>query len=446
MSNNQIRYSYDNLLGSSQLELDNEGQVISQEEYYLFGGTSIWAARNQTEANYKTIRYSGKERDETGLYYYGYRYYQPWAGRWLSADPAGTVDGLNLYRMVRNNPVTLTDNDGLAPSPNRNHNTFWFATFLFRRSDEGMSKSMRRGQKIGRAIAGGLAIGGLAATIAVTTGAAIPIILGVAAIGFGIGALLGFNVGRILEKAGGLLARFLQRRSTLLQAAAGTATGTIGALINNADSGMGGAIGAGTAVGTIDTMMGISGTLTHEVGAAAGGMLTGTSGSTRAGINAGTGTYYGSWVGFGLDVASNPSGHLLRYGMGHLAGRSAEMAMSHLFGGGLLGRLLGRLTAPLATGLVRQAVQFGISRPFFEPIFSFLGGLAGGIGTGLQRRLGREHTLSRMIETIGSGIDRLASMIGNRFRGQVLWQTGLANLRDYGMSALNAGRRMLMPT
>ncbi|MDE9543202.1 RHS repeat protein [Xenorhabdus bovienii] len=474
ISNNQIRYSYDNLLGSSQLELDNEGQVISQEEYYPFGGTSIWAARNQTEANYKTIRYSGKERDETGLYYYGYRYYQPWAGRWLSADPAGTVDGLNLYRMVRNNPVTLTDNDGLAPSPNRNHNTFWFATFLFRRSDEGMSKSMRRGQKIGRAIAGGLAIGGLAATIAVTAGAAIPVILGVAAIGFGIGALLGFNVGRILEKAGGLLARFLQGRSTLLQAAAGaavgaasaasygattqgtaiataagTATGAIGALINNADSGMGGAIGAGTAVGTIDTMMGSSVTLTHEVGAAAGGaaggMLTGTSGSTRAGINAGTGTYYGSWVGFGLDVASNPTGHLLRYGMGHLAGRGAEMAMSHLFGGGLLGRLLGRLTAPLATGLIRQAVQFGISRPFFEPIFSFLGGLAGGIGTGLQRRLGREHTLSRMIETIGSGIDRLAGMIGNRFRGQVLWQTGLANLRDYGMSALNAGRRMLMP-
>ncbi|CDM89347.1 protein of unknown function [Xenorhabdus bovienii] len=168
--NNQIRYSYDNLLGSSQLELDNEGQVISQEEYYPFGGTSIWAARNQTEANYKTIRYSGKERDETGLYYYGYRYYQPWAGRWLSADPAGTVDGLNLYLMVRNNPVTLTDNDGLAPSSNRNHNTFWFATLLLRRSDEGMSKFMRRGQKIARAIAGGLAIGGLAATIAVTAG------------------------------------------------------------------------------------------------------------------------------------------------------------------------------------------------------------------------------------------------------------------------------------
>ncbi|WP_276307077.1 RHS repeat-associated core domain-containing protein, partial [Kosakonia sacchari] len=35
-----------------------------------------------------------------------------WAGRWLSADPAGTVDGLNLFRMVRNNPITFFDEEG----------------------------------------------------------------------------------------------------------------------------------------------------------------------------------------------------------------------------------------------------------------------------------------------------------------------------------------------
>ncbi|MBS9423685.1 RHS repeat domain-containing protein [Photorhabdus caribbeanensis] len=116
INNNQLRYSYDNLIGSSQLELDSEGQIISEEEYYPFGGTALWAARNQTEASYKTIRYSGKERDTTGLYYYGHRYYQPWAGRWLSADPAGTIDGLNLYRMVRNNPVTQFDVQGLSPA------------------------------------------------------------------------------------------------------------------------------------------------------------------------------------------------------------------------------------------------------------------------------------------------------------------------------------------
>ncbi|MBS9437742.1 RHS repeat protein [Photorhabdus noenieputensis] len=114
IDNNQLRYSYDNLIGSSQLELDSEGQIISEEEYYPYGGTALWAARSKTEASYKTIRYSGKERDATGLYYYGYRYYQPWIGRWLSADPAGTIDGLNLYRMVRNNPIKYHDTDGRA--------------------------------------------------------------------------------------------------------------------------------------------------------------------------------------------------------------------------------------------------------------------------------------------------------------------------------------------
>jgi insecticidal toxin complex protein TccC len=116
ITGDQIRYSYDNLTGSSQLELDGDGNIISMEEYYPYGGTAVWTARSAVEANYKTVRYSGKERDATGLYYYGYRYYQPWAGRWLSADPAGTVDGLNLFRMVRNNPGTLRDDNGLAPT------------------------------------------------------------------------------------------------------------------------------------------------------------------------------------------------------------------------------------------------------------------------------------------------------------------------------------------
>lgn len=110
-----LRYSYTTLIGSASLEIDQDGQLISREEYFPFGGTSVWTARSQIEADYKTHRYSGQERDATGLYYYGYRYYQPWAGRWLSADPAGIIDGLNLYRMVRNNPMNLLDRQGLMP-------------------------------------------------------------------------------------------------------------------------------------------------------------------------------------------------------------------------------------------------------------------------------------------------------------------------------------------
>ncbi|PFN47088.1 RHS repeat-associated core domain-containing protein [Bacillus thuringiensis] len=114
--NNQYRYSIQDHLGSNSFELDIQGKIISKEEYYPYGGTAVWAARTKVEADYKTVRYSGKELDATGLYYYGQRYYMPWVGRWLNADPAGMIDGLNLYRMVRNNPVKLVDPDGNAPT------------------------------------------------------------------------------------------------------------------------------------------------------------------------------------------------------------------------------------------------------------------------------------------------------------------------------------------
>jgi insecticidal toxin complex protein TccC len=113
--NDQLRYSLDNQIGSSLLELDQAADILTLEEYFPFGGTAVWAGRSASETQYKFVRYSGKERDATGLYYYGLRYYAPWIGRWLNPDPAGTVDGLNLYRMVRNNPITLSDPDGRMP-------------------------------------------------------------------------------------------------------------------------------------------------------------------------------------------------------------------------------------------------------------------------------------------------------------------------------------------
>jgi RHS repeat-associated protein len=61
----------------------------------------------------KRYRYLGKERDEeSGLYYYGARYYAPWLARFTSADPKGIDDGLNAFAYVRNNPIHLIDPDG----------------------------------------------------------------------------------------------------------------------------------------------------------------------------------------------------------------------------------------------------------------------------------------------------------------------------------------------
>ncbi|MGF6559008.1 RHS repeat-associated protein [Pseudomonas sp. S30_BP2TU TE3576] len=112
IANDQVRYSLNDHLQSSTLELDQNANLISQEWYYPFGGTACFAARSATEAKYKTVRYSGKERDATGLYYYGFRYYAPWLQRWINPDPAGYVDGMNLFAMVRNRPINFGDLDG----------------------------------------------------------------------------------------------------------------------------------------------------------------------------------------------------------------------------------------------------------------------------------------------------------------------------------------------
>jgi RHS repeat-associated protein len=111
---NQQRYTLTDHLGSSTLELDTNADLISEESYYPYGGTAWWAGRDKVEASYKTIRYSGQERDATGLYYYGFRYYMPWRQRWLNTDPMGTIDGPNLYVMVGGNPIGYIDQQGLA--------------------------------------------------------------------------------------------------------------------------------------------------------------------------------------------------------------------------------------------------------------------------------------------------------------------------------------------
>ncbi len=62
------------------------------------------------------FRFSGKYHDaETGLGYWGYRYYNPVLGRWLNRDPLEEAGGVNLYAYCANEPATLTDPLGLTP-------------------------------------------------------------------------------------------------------------------------------------------------------------------------------------------------------------------------------------------------------------------------------------------------------------------------------------------
>ena len=107
-----IRYQFGNHLGSASLELDEQAQIISYEEYTPYGSSSYQAVRSKMETP-KRYRYTGKERDEeSGLYYYGARCYAPWVAVWISCDPKSINTGVDLYVYCGSNPVTRVDPDG----------------------------------------------------------------------------------------------------------------------------------------------------------------------------------------------------------------------------------------------------------------------------------------------------------------------------------------------
>ena len=110
----RIHYQLKTHQGSSAIELDRDGRIISYEEYFPYGGSAFIAGDNLREVKRKDIRYSGKQRDDvTGFYDYGYRLYAPWLCRWLSPDPIGPEDHLNLYQFVLGDPVSNVDAMGL---------------------------------------------------------------------------------------------------------------------------------------------------------------------------------------------------------------------------------------------------------------------------------------------------------------------------------------------
>ena len=110
----RLRFQVTSHQDSSEMELDGAGNLLSYEEYFPYGGAAFIAGDAVREVGIKESRYTGKEYDgATGLYSYGHRYYAPWTGRWLSPDPLGPEDDLNLYQFVLGNPVTRVDRDGL---------------------------------------------------------------------------------------------------------------------------------------------------------------------------------------------------------------------------------------------------------------------------------------------------------------------------------------------
>ncbi|MBA3900079.1 MAG: RHS repeat protein [Bacteroidetes bacterium] len=104
-----VTYNLEDQIGSSTVRLNTTGAVIDKEEYYPFGDSSL---RTFTKKRY---RYVGKEKDlESGLYYYGARYYAAWTCRFISVDPlAGDFTYLTPYNYAGNRPINKIDIDGM---------------------------------------------------------------------------------------------------------------------------------------------------------------------------------------------------------------------------------------------------------------------------------------------------------------------------------------------
>jgi RHS repeat-associated protein len=105
-----VAYHLADHLGSSTIVLDGSGALFNREEYAPYGETTFGSYAR------KRYRHAAKERDEeSGLYYYGARYYAPWLSRWTSADPL-PKPARSAYLYAGNNPLSMVDPRGAQES------------------------------------------------------------------------------------------------------------------------------------------------------------------------------------------------------------------------------------------------------------------------------------------------------------------------------------------
>lgn len=120
-------------IGSTHLVTDGFGNVTSSNQFYPYGQGAAPTSQNH-------YLFSGKERDsESGLDYFGARYYTSGIGRFMSADwsaqaqpvPYAKLEDpqtLNLYAYARNNPISIVDPDGHSGHPEMYN--YWYPMII----------------------------------------------------------------------------------------------------------------------------------------------------------------------------------------------------------------------------------------------------------------------------------------------------------------------------
>ncbi|MBI9102520.1 MAG: RHS repeat-associated core domain-containing protein [Spirochaetales bacterium] len=104
-----LYYGIDHL-GSTVLLTDNTGEEVWS------GAVTPFADQENTKGLDESVKYTGKDLDEdSGLYYFNARWYDPETGRFITEDPAR--DGVSWYVYCGNNPLGFVDPTGLESYP-----------------------------------------------------------------------------------------------------------------------------------------------------------------------------------------------------------------------------------------------------------------------------------------------------------------------------------------
>jgi RHS repeat-associated protein len=114
----EIRYAHNDANGNIIALTDSTGNVSARYRYDAFGNTlSATDVDNTGWVNHNIHRFSSKPSfGNTGLLFYGYRWYTPRDARWINRDPIEESGGMNLYGFVGNDGVDRWDLLGNNPA------------------------------------------------------------------------------------------------------------------------------------------------------------------------------------------------------------------------------------------------------------------------------------------------------------------------------------------
>jgi RHS repeat-associated protein len=229
----KVEYAHLDGIGNVLAVSNSAGAEIESHDYLPYGeewcGTSVCGSVKAGQSR----RFTGKERDaETGLDYFGARYFASKVGRFTTVDPAYTWEGnlvdpqrWNRYAYVRNNPLRYTDPDGRVILDYQAFKGYVREASSFGQDGHGYLVPV---------VAGIAAAGSVAGDVTLAAGAVKLFQLGRAALSLGASAEASTLAARA-EELHGLVGKVTQDKTTIAIARVAGADGTASAIVASSE-------------------------------------------------------------------------------------------------------------------------------------------------------------------------------------------------------------------